>query len=71
MGKSTSLFNQNVDISLNGLIKMLTEFCRAELIPLLFWYLIGMGSVYGEHARIRSLFISTQKKTGRFYYDYL
>ena len=30
-----------------------------------------MGSVYGEHARIRSLFISIQKKTGRFYYDHL
>ena len=36
--ESSSLFIQNIDISLNGLIKILKEFRCVEPIPLLFWY---------------------------------
>ena len=34
-----------------------------EPIPLLFWYLIGIGCVYGEHVKISStsLFMSTHE----------
>ena len=44
-----------------------------EPIPRLFWYLIGIGCVYGEHVKISStsFFMSIQYKPGKHYFDRL
>ena len=75
-GKLTSSCIQNVDISLNGLFTMLTEFhssiafgtrSSSGLV------LSSIGCVYGEHVKISStcLFMSTQNKPRKLYLDHL